>query len=157
MRRVLYLMGVLVAVGAVGTTVHTTFAQSPAAARQMASPVVTSSPTVANVATPVLSAEEQEMLARRFSPERMAAIRARLQGEAQRAVRDDAERAFREPTAAEAAALAQRPTTTGTPVHLANGGTALRAEGENIEFVTATIGDGATVITHDGKGARRDQ
>ena len=98
------------------------------------------------------------MLARRFSPDRLAAIRARLQADAQRAVRDEAEQAFREPTAGEAAALAGPPSeATAAEATLANGGAALKADASSLSFVRATVANGGTVVTHDGKGARRDQ
>lgn len=157
MRKVWYLLGAVVVIGA----------SASSSARQVQSPVSegapiaqaqSPAPTVANIAMPTLTPEEQQQIARRFSPERLAAIRARLHADAQRAVRDTAEQAFREPTAADAAALAgPRGEASATAVALPGGGVALKADVANVEFVKATVGKDGTVVTHDGKGARRDQ
>jgi len=114
--------------------------------------------TTANVPMPTLTPEEQRALSQRFSPERLAAVRARLQADAQRAVRDEAEKGFREPTAEEAAALAGPASeAAGTAVALPGGGAALKADAASLEFVKVSVGKDGTVVTHDGKGARRDQ
>lgn len=157
MRRALYLTGALVALGVAGT-IHGTHAQSPATARATSATAASPAPTVANVAMPVLTPEEQRVLARRFSPERLDAFRARVRADAQRAVHDEAEQAFREPTDAEAAALALRaPEATGVSVPLANGGAAFRAEPAHLDFLKVTIGADGAVVGHDGKGARREK
>ena len=74
-----------------------------------------------------------------------------MQADAQRAVRDEAEQGFREPTAEEAAALAPPSSdSTGTAVALAGGGAALKADATSLEFVKVTVGkDGV------GRHARR--
>jgi hypothetical protein len=156
MRKTLLLMGVAVALCA-GAATKSASNQSQAPAPSAAS-AATPATTTANIAMPTLTPEEQRALAQRFSPGRLAALRARLQTNAQRAVRDDAEQGFREPTAEEAAALA-RPTSdaTGSAVALAGGGAALKADAASLEFVKVTLGQDGTVVTHDGKGARRGQ
>jgi hypothetical protein len=142
----------------VAGTIGGAIAQSAEAPRAAVAQVSAPTPTVANVATPALTPEEQQMLSRRFSPERLAVVRARLQGDAQRAVRDDAEQGYREPTAEEAAALASRSANaSGSEVVLANGAVARRSELANVEFLKATAGDGGVTLSHDQKGARRDQ
>lgn len=148
--------GVVVCVAAATQPTQTQAPVSATAAAPVAAPAPTR--TVANVPMPTLTAEEQKALAQRFSPERLAVLRARLQADAQRAVRDEAEQAFREPTAAEAAALAGSSSEgAGAMVSLPGGGAALKADAASLEFVKATVGKDGTVITHDGKGARRDQ
>jgi hypothetical protein len=155
MRRTFLLLAI--AVVCVGAAAQSTFTQSPAPAASSSAPAV-AAPTVANVPMPTLTVDEQKALALRFSPERLAALRTRMQADAQRAVRDEAEQGFREPTAQEAAALA-RPSSdsTGTAVALAGGGAALKADATSLEFVKVTVGKDGAVVTHDGKGARRDQ
>lgn len=156
MRKTLVLMGVVVASCVVAAT-QSASTQSPAPVPATAS-IATPATTTANIAMPTLTPDEQTALAQRFSPGRLAALRARLQTNAQRAVRDDAERGFREPTAEEAATLA-RPTSdaTGSAVALAGGGAALKADAASLEFVKVTLGRDGTVVTHDGKGVRHGQ
>jgi hypothetical protein len=158
MTKALFLMGAVAAVCA-GAASQIASTQSLAPVRPTTeTPASTSAPTTANVAMPSLTPDEQQMLARRFSPDRLAAIRARLQADGQRAVRDEVEQAFREPTAGEAAALAGPPSeATAAEVTLTNGGAALKADASSVSFVRAAVANGDTVVTHDGKGARRDQ
>lgn len=156
MRRALYLAGALVAIGVAGT-VPAAHEQPTSAASAAVTPIQAPA-TTANVEMPALTPDEERALARRFSPERLAAIRARVRGDVQRAVRDGAEQAFREPTAAEAAALGTRPAPAETgEVPLAGGGAALKADFSSLEFVKATVGSDGTVVKHDGEGARNDQ
>jgi hypothetical protein len=150
------LLGAGVVVCVVAAT-QPTNTQAPVSATA-AAPVVAPAITTANVPMPTLTAEEQKVLAQRFSPERLAALRARMQADTQRAVRDEAERGFREPTAEEAAALAGPASdSAGTEVALPGGGSALKADAASLEFVKVAVGKDGVVVTHDGKGARRDQ
>jgi hypothetical protein len=152
MRTTVLLLGAGVVVCVVAAA-QPTQTQAPASATS-AAPAV----TTANVAMPTLTPEEQRALAVRFSPERLEALRTGVQADAQRAVRDEAENLFREPTAEEAAALAgPRADGTGTEAALPGGGAALKADVSSLEFLKATVGKDGTVVTHDGKGARRDQ
>lgn len=134
---------------------QSTSTQSAVAPAPATAPAVFT-PTVANVPMPELTAEEQKALAQRMSPERLAEIRARLQADAQRAVRDGAE-GFREPTAAEAAALAL-PAVEGQAVEVAlpNGGVALKADASSLSLVTASVDAKGRVVVSDKEG-RRDQ
>lgn len=158
MRTFMSLTGVTLAVGVVAVAAQASGPHSPAQASPAPVAVAAPAPTTANVEMPTLTADEQKMLAARFSPERLAAIRARVQGDAQRTVRDDADGVFREPTAEEAAVLA-RPAAAdaSVAVTLGNGGQALKADASSVEFVKATVGSDGAVVTHDGKGGRRDQ
>jgi hypothetical protein len=158
MRKALLLLGSGVAVCVVAAT-QPTQTQAPASATAPASVAAPApTPTVANVPMPTLTPEEHKALSQRFSPERLAAVRARLQADTQRAVRDEVEQGFREPTPEEAAALA-RPASdaSGAEVALAGGGAALKADAASLEFVKVSVGKDGTIVTHDGKGARRDQ
>ncbi len=157
MRKAWYLLAAVVVIGASAAS-SARQVQSPVSAGTSVAQAESPAPTVANIEMPALTPEEQQQLARRFSPERLAAIRERLQADAQRAVRDQAEQAFREPTAAEAAALAgPRTESTAATVALPGGGVALKADATNVEFVKATVGKDGVVVTHEGKGGRRDQ
>ena len=158
MKRALLVMGAVATVCA-GAATQIASTQSLAPVRSTPEiHTLTSAPTTSNIAMPSLTPDEQEILARRSSPDRLAVIRARLHADAQRAVRDEAERAFREPTAGEAAALAgPPPEATAAEVMLANGGAALKADASSLVFVRASVANGGTVVTHEGKGARRDK
>ena len=158
MKRPLLVMGA-VAIVCAGAATQIASTQSLAPVRSTAEThALTSAPTTSNIGMPALTPEEQEMLARRSSPDRLAAMRARLQADAQRAVRDEAEQAFREPTAGEAAELAgPPPEATAAEVPLANGGALLKTDASSLVFVRASVANGATVVKHEGKAARRDQ
>lgn len=154
MRKTLYLLGALAII--VGAATQHTSTQSPAPVA--VAPAPTMAPTVANVALPTLSAEEQQMLDRLASSGRLAAMREQVRGHAQRAVRDEAERGFREPTAAEAAALALgAPQSLDVEVALSGSGMALKTDVSSLEFVKGTVEKDGTVVTHNETGARRDQ
>jgi hypothetical protein len=157
MRKSIVVLGAIAAV-CIGAATRRVTTQTPLPPGDVAAPAAASASTSANIAMPALTSEEQQMLSRRFSPERLAAIRGRLQVEAQRAVRDEAEQAFREPTAEEAAAIGGSPqSATSTEVTFANGGAALKADASSLNVVRATVGPNGTVVTHEGKGVRRDQ
>ncbi len=104
---------------------------------------------------PTLTAEEQKALAQRFSPERLAALRARMQADAQRAVRDEAEQGFREPTAEEAAALAGPASDSAPAPRSPSPGGGVGAQGRRREPRVRegrTVGKDGAVVTHDGEG-----
>lgn len=151
MRKALCLFGVVALVAAAAAYVTSSQPAEGAA-------VVAAAPTAANIQVPTLTPEEQQRLQRRFSPARLAAIRTRLQADAQRAMRDDAEQAFREPTAAEAAALTGAPReATSLEVPLAGGGAALRSDASSVNVVRATVGPDGAIVTHEGQGARHER
>jgi hypothetical protein len=86
--------------------------------------------------------------AARYSPERLAAIRASLTSRV--AVYDAADGAMRAPTAAEAAALAPAASNAAARyVPLRNGGLALRQDGSNIDYLIVDIAaDGRKATRH---------
>jgi hypothetical protein len=108
-------------------------------------------------AEPAQSATAAQNAAARFSPERLAAIRSALVSRV--AVYDSAENAMRQPTAAEAAALAPKASNTAPRlVTLPSGGLALRQDASNIEYLIVDIGaDGKKTMRHgsaDSVGAK---
>lgn len=134
--------------------------QSPAPERATPSvQVVAAAPprTVANVPMPTLTPAEQAALAR-VEATRLAATRGYVADVAQRAVRDSGEGLFREPTAAEAAALAL-PAASGVAqeVPLSIGGYAVKTDPSALSLVVATAGKDGVVTGHQAKGARRDR
>jgi hypothetical protein len=88
----------------------------------------------------------------RYSRERLEQIRNALS--AQIAVRDKAEQAMRTPTAAEAAALANRDSATNNVVPLASGGVALRMDPSQLTFLVVEKGeDGKLKLSHASASA----
>lgn len=157
MRRTLSLLGaVAVIVG--GAAAQRTFTQAPAPAQSPVAPAAATARTVANVTMPTLTADEQQMIDRLTSSARLAAARTSLQRDAQRAVRDRDAQVWREPTAAEAAALSLgAPDGQHSELALSGSGMALKPDVSSLEFVKATVEKDGTVVTHTGTGARRDQ
>lgn len=114
---------------------------------------------VATLATlPMLSAAQQgapsqpaapAVATPRLSQEKLDQIRQALA--AQIAVRDEAERAMREPTPAEALELVAPATGEGDLVTLPDGGLALKTDGTQLSLAVAAVGaDGAVKVTHGG-------
>jgi hypothetical protein len=84
----------------------------------------------------------------RYSRQRLDALRRSIT--AQIAVYDAAEGGVREPTPAEAAALALPITESGTAVQMRDGGMALRQNGSALSLLVATTGkDGGVRVAHD--------
>lgn len=157
MKRTLFILGAGVAV-CVAMAIQPAQTQSTVPAQAAPTvPVGAPAParTAANVPMPTLTPEEQAMLAQRFSPERLTAIRARLQADAQRAVRDDAEGGYREPTAAEADVLAS-PATDSAQVEVAlpRGGAALKADASSLTYATLSVERAFTTAAPKQKGGR---
>lgn len=92
-------------------------------------------------------AEPAPAPAPRYSPEKLAKLRAALT--AQIAVRDAGEGAMRAPTPAEAQALAAAPAQAAEAFALTGGGFALRADASQLSFLVAETGeDGTLKLTH---------
>ena len=166
MRRALLLLGVGVVVCVVAAT-PPAFTQSAASSRPEAvAPVTAVAPvvaapaaTTANVPVPLLTPDEAATLARSVSPDRLAALRSRADALAQRAVLDAQEGLFREPTAAEARALAPTATDAASvEAPLATGGAAIKTDASGVSLLVATVdGAGRVTTSHDTKGARRER
>lgn len=137
--------------------------QSPApASATPAAPasVVAPTQTVANVPVPALTAEEQKAVAALVIAVRRDSSAASQV--TQRAVHDVAEGLFREPTAAEAAALAEVTADDAvTEIALPGGGAAIETTPAQMNHVVATrAANGRVAVTHSAessKGGRRDQ
>lgn len=159
MRRALLMLGVAVVV-CVGAT-QSTFTQAPAPRRPQApaAPVAAPAITTANVPMPTLTAEEAAAVARAMAPDALTAWRARTAVMAQRAVFDAQERAFREPTADEARALAPAAADTApVEVVLPSGGAAIKADASSVSLLTATIDQHGRVVTaHGTPGGRHER
>ena len=93
-----------------------------------------------------------------MAPARLAAARAQAALLAQRAVHDRDEQSFREPTAAEAAALAVPDSgTTSQEIAVPGGGFAVKTDASGLSLAIATVGKDGVVTGHDTKGGRRDR
>ncbi len=159
MRTTRFLLGASIA-GCVVVAMQTASMQSPTpASGPPEDRVVVEAPprTAANVPTPTLTPAETAALSRATAA-RLAAARTHAVGVAQRAVRDRDEGLFREPTAAEAAALAL-PAGTGAaaeqPISL--GGYAVKTDASGVSLLVVTTGKDGTVTGHDVKGGHRDR
>lgn len=130
---------------------QTTFSQAPV---PTAAPAAFT-PTVANVPMPALTAEEQKALARAAAAS-LDRSRRDVAILAQRAVRDREDGLFREPTAAEASALASTVATGDTPeIPVPVGGYAVRTDVSGLSFAVVTRDKDGVVTGHDAKGGPR--